>query len=310
MDTPLDNISDDIIEIPTDPADLVITDTGMHIHDVEVSTSAPDFFKVIENRYILVNDTLLVYQLDERVIDLLDTTLKGQVNGINICQVPTEIGSQAYYDYASELIKYIIFQQQNEIVFSNLFFINEFSQFHQMAVKAVKDNQRKITKNSYTLFPKDDEACFNIGMTQYHFTCGYKDDYHRSWFGEEAAYDMQVEYIPVGKIEPTEEPYVSDGRYYEPDPDAMEEEGGDDSGGGGGDSEGGDDSGGGEGGEGGEEDTRIPYRIVWNHETYTIPLKAFYAQCMGVFTSAVQTRTATITVKHKVRPDEYHKIDP
>ena len=267
----------------------------LHLHDVEVSTSAPDFFKVIDDRYILCNDTLIVYQLDHRLIDLLEGELNGIVNGINVCHMTIESGVQQYYEDCKELINYVIFKQQNEIVMGNLFFINERSEYHQMAVKAVKECQRKITKNSYELFPVDTDACFNLGITAYHFTVGYKNDFHRCWFGEEASYSMQEERIVIGPIDPEEEPYASDGKYYEPEP---QEEGGDDSGGGGGDE-------GGDGEGGGEEEAEIIYDEVWNHEYWTIPLKQFYSQSMGVFNSAVQQRTATITIHHKVRPDEY-----
>jgi hypothetical protein len=235
--------------------------------------------------------------MDERVIDLLDGELNGQINGINVCNVVYEMGTKAYYEACCELIKYIIFKQQNDIVFGNLFFINEFGPMHQAAVKAVQENQRKITKNSYELFPVVDDNCFGIGMTQYHFAVGFKDDFHRSWFGEEASYSMTVEEImmPEGIDCTIEEPYCSDGTYYE----KVETE---DEGGGGG----GDDSGG-EGGEGEAEEV-IQYKRVWNVENYTIPLKRFYAQCMGMFNSAVQEKTASISITHKVRPDEYRII--
>ncbi len=285
-----------------------------HVNDC-IATASDPFFKPTNDRYIVCNDTLIIYQMDERVIDLLEGDLNGKINGINVCNVVYEMGTKAYYEAITELIKYIIFKQQNDIVFGNLFFINEFSQFHQVAVQAVLENQRKITKNSYELFPVVDDNCFNVGLTQYHFCVGFPDDYHRSWFGEEASYSMTVEEImmPPGIDCTIEEPYCSDGTYYE----KVETEGGEDGGGdrslrsalnlqqfADGDDEGGD---GGEGGEG-EEEEIIQYKRVWNIENYTIPLKRFYSQCMGLFNSAVQERTASISITHKVRPDEYRIV--
>ena len=271
-----------------------------HINDCIVTTSDP-FFKPVQERYVVCNDTLIVYQLDSRVIDLLEGELNGKINGINVCNIVYEMGTDAYYEACCELIKYIIFKQQNDIVFGNLFFINEFPQMHQAAVKAVQENQRKITKNSYELFPVVEDNCFGVGMTQYHFAVGIKGDFHRSWFGNEAEYNMTVEEImmPPGIDCTTEEPYCSDGTYYE----KVETEGGEDGGGGGSSDEGG---GEGEGGEG--EEPLIQYKRVWNVETYAVPLKLFYAQCMGLFNSAVQERTASINILHKVRPDEYRII--
>ena len=106
----------------------------LHLHDVEITTEPTDFFKVIDNRYILINDTLAVYQLDSRLLDLLKGELYGKVNGLNIIHIPIESGLAQYKQDAADLIKYIIYEQQNDIVFGNLFFINEYAEYHQKAI--------------------------------------------------------------------------------------------------------------------------------------------------------------------------------
>lgn len=255
----------------------------LHLHDVEVTANPSDFFQVIDGRYILCNDTLIVYQLDHRVIDLLKGDLYGKVNGLNIIHIPIESGLTQYSADIAELIKYIIFEQQNDIVLGNLFFINAKSEYHNKAMEAVEANARKITKNSFELFPKVEESCFNTAITDYHFTVGYKNDFHRSWFGEEAAYSEEKEEIlmPVG-IDCSKPPYSEDGCYYE----KVKPEGGGDSDSGSGSSQ------------------LIQYKKIWIHEYYTISLKRFYSQFMGQFTSAVNDMNGSIVIKHTVRPDE------
>jgi hypothetical protein len=266
----------------------------MHVHDVVVSATPSDFFKVYENRYVLCNDTLVVYQLDSRVIDLLSGELNGVVNGINVLHVPIECGLSAYKSACKQLIEYIIFHQQNNIVKHNLFFVNEKAEFNAVAQEACLESQKKITSNSYELFPQPDKACFNTGMTQYNFTVGYKDDFHRSWFGNEAAYEhpIEIDEMPLGVDCINKEPYKSDGWYYELTPisaaareaaltPAQIEQ---------------------------WKRTAMQYQRVRVHETYTISLRKFFSQNMGTFASSVEEDTGSIVIEHYVRFDEYGKI--
>ena len=260
-----------------------------HLHDVTITTNPGDFFKVYEGRYMMVNDTLIVYQLDHRVIDLLDGELKGKVNGINVLHVPIESGVSDYKQNCAELIKYIIFHQQNDIVKNNLFFANEKIEFHNAAIEACNENQRKITKNSYALFPIVDKACFNTGLCGYNFTIAYKDDFNRSWFGDEAQYThpREEELMPIGVNCLTEEPYKSDGCYYEETEESKQQ---------------------GEILTPEEYAEVIQFNRVWIHEKYVIPLKKYFSQSMGTFASGVCESTGSITIEHLVRPDEYMVI--
>ena len=257
-----------------------------HLHDVTITTDPGDFFKVYQNKYILVNDTLIIYQLDSRVISLLDGELKGKVNGINVLHIPIEGGVSAYKKSCAELIKYIIFQQQNEIVSNNLFFANENIKFHNAAIEACTENQRKITKTGYTLFPIVDKACFNTGLCGYNFTIGYKDDFNRSWFGDEAQYEAPIEetLMPKGVNCLTQEPYKSDGWYYEETEESKQLP------------------------PGPQHNLKIQFKRIWIHEKYTIPLKKYFSQTMGNFASGVCESTGSIIIEHLVRPDEYMKI--
>ena len=81
----------------------------MGLYDVNVSCTLTDIMKIINNKYAIVDDTLIVFQLSSEVLDMLRTDYKGKFNGITIAHLPVETGVNQYYQDLSALIKYIIF---------------------------------------------------------------------------------------------------------------------------------------------------------------------------------------------------------
>lgn len=246
----------------------------LHFHDITVSATPSDFFTVYENKFVVCADTVIVFQFDTPtpLINFLGS-YSGTIKGINVLHVPIECGYKKYKEACEELIKYVIFQRQDDIVFDNLCFMNEQAEFHKAAQEACEANQKKISKNSYELFPKSDKACFNTGIKGIHFTISFPDDYNRAWFGDRPIYENPIDKIPVSAPDP------SDGTYYELDEEATMQNDG------------------------------IPqYNRLWVHEKYTLPMAKWYTQHMGSdssFTSAMQEASGQIVIEHLVRPDEY-----
>ena len=68
----------------------------MYYKDVTVEVEDPEQVKVYKDSCILISDTLLVFQLDGRVKELMEGELNGQINGISIIHLPIE-GSLKYH---------------------------------------------------------------------------------------------------------------------------------------------------------------------------------------------------------------------
>ena len=131
----------------------------MYCKNVTVQCPNHESIKVLKESFVLVdNDSLLAFELDDRLISLLKNELKGQINGINLMHLTFEKGIKPYTGYLEELINYIIFKQQNEIVSDQLFILNKKQEFGDITQEIIKKTQRKISKNDGELFPTEDTA--------------------------------------------------------------------------------------------------------------------------------------------------------
>jgi hypothetical protein len=223
---------------------------------------------------------------------MLKTDYKGKFNGITIAHIPVETGVKQYYQDLSALIKYIIFYEQNNIVYDNLFILNANSEYHNAAIKAVNENQRKITKNDYALFPIADKCCFNKDITQMHFVISSTSNVNQSYFAQEPSKSVTEVYtsMPINVDCSRKEPYASDPYYYELDPDYQSESDGSSS------------------STGAESNFR--YRKVDEHEVTTFKIVGHYAQPMGSFMAAVANGGGTLTIERTVPKDKYNILNP
>lgn len=264
----------------------------MGMYDVSVSCTLTDIMKIINNKYAIVDDTLIIFQLSSEVLDMIKTDYKGKFNGITIVHIPVETGVKQYYQDLSDLIKYIIFYEQNNIVYDNLFIINANSEYHNAAVKAVNENQRKITKNDYSLFPVANKSCFNEDITQMHFVISSTSNPNQSYFAEEPSKSVTEIYesMPLNVDCTKEEPYASDPYYYELDPTYKSESSSSTTGAG--------------------EESNFRYRKVDEHEVTTFKIVGHYAQPMGSFMAAVANGGGTLTIERTVPKNKYNVLNP
>ena len=261
----------------------------MGIYDVNVSCTLTDIMKIINNKYAIVDDTLIVFQLSSEVLDMIKTDYKGKFNGITIAHIPVETGVNQYYQDLSALIKHIIFYEQNNIVYDNLFIINANSEYHNAAVKAVTENQRKITKNDYALFPVVSKSCFNKDITQMHFVISSTSNPNQSYFAQEPSKSVTEVYtsMPLNVDCTKEEPYASDPYYYELDPTYKSESSSSSS-----------------------SVSNFRYRKVDEHEVTTFKIVGHYAQPMGSFMAAVANGGGTLIIKRTVPKNKYNVLNP
>lgn len=312
----------------------------MYYKDVTIEVEDSEQAKIYNDFSILVNDSLLVFQLDGKVKELMEGELNGQINGITIIHLPIEGGVKPYSEALTELINYIIYDQQNDIVNDQLFIINKEDPFHQETVKVIKENQKKITKNNYELFPKDDTSCIQADPASFHVTFQGENE-HLYYYGEfelevsdelielsegdevDLSGDTYYEYVPV--IEPSEgdesssDSESSNNDEEESEPEAVKIE----------DlldlvsdenstelvlakikakaqsSQSSSDSG--DGGSGGTVSDVI-VQEHWKKETYTLPLKGMFSQTVGTLNNAVQSSENKIVISRLVNPDYYNII--
>ena len=187
------------------------------------------------------------------------------------------------------LIKHIIFYEQNNIVYDNLFIINANSEYHNAAVKAVTENQRKITKNDYALFPVVSNSCFNKDITQMHFVISSTSNPNQSYFAQEPSKSVTEVYtsMPLNVDCTKEEPYASDPYYYELDPTYKSESTGSSSGA-----------------------SKFRYRKVDEHEVTKFKIVGHYAQPMGSFMAAVANGGGTLTIERTIPKNKYNVLNP
>lgn len=150
----------------------------MYCKEVTIECPGDNNVKVIKNSFLLINDdSLVVFQLDDRLKSLLSGELKGKINGINIMNLTFENGIKPYAKYLEDLITYIIFKQQNEIVSDQLLIINKKKEFGDITQDIIKKTQKKITKNDGELFPTEkssevaDPASYHFGFLIGDYSC-------------------------------------------------------------------------------------------------------------------------------------------
>lgn len=260
--------------------------------DYSLSIDAPDqsAFKVINGKYIACGDALQVYYLDDTLIPYLKGDGNGKYNSITIYHIPIETGAEEYYKNLCELIKYIIYYQQNDIVNDGLFILNRNDQFDTLARKAVNACQKKITKRDYELFPIESKACFKKDLSELCFTVSDPNDTNQSYFANEITKEsvkVNDDPEPEGVDCINEEPYKSDDFYYEPVP----------------------------GHENGVPKDQldplyptsvlIQYQRTWMKETYTVHIRGMYSTMMGSITNCVYQGSLSITITRKVPYDKY-----
>lgn len=294
-------------------------------------TSGHKQFQVLHDKYIMMGDAILVFQLDSDFKELMQGELNGKINSVTICHIPVESGIQQYYKDLSDLLDYIIHYQQNDIVFDHFYVVNKQKEFYDVALKAMKEQQKKITKNDFALFPKEKISCYNVDYTNLNFTFGDTEYQSKSYFCRNAAVTQYREEIWLTKeFNPLEDPtYSSDGTFYEIIPSEeqlaekpkdettimSEEEVPDDlvqaqvekrppkkssTGESSGSSSSGDE----------KPEPEIWYRRVWQHEKTTIPFICQESCLIGTGVMGIESGNFDVTIERKLRPDEYLKINP
>ena len=301
----------------------------MYYKDVTVEVEDPEQVKVYKDSCILISDTLLVFQLDGRVKELMEGELNGQINGISIIHLPIEGGLKTYSENLVDLINYIIFDQQNGIVNDQLFVINKEDAFHNETIKIIQENQKKITKNNYELFPKEDTSCIQADPSTFHVTFPGGNE-HQYYFGEfelevsdeiveleegdeiDISGDTYYEYIvEKSSDDEEEESTTSEDDEEEKEPEAIKVEDPNDL--------------------VDEEDeehklvlsklkekaksqgsggsvANVKVQEHWKKETYTLALRGIFSQKIGSISSGIQNSENKIIVSRLVNPDYYNII--
>ena len=167
----------------------------MYYKDIIVECPNKDFIKICNNNMILINDdTLLVFQMNDEVKDFIERELKDKVNGISIIHILIEEGLNKYKSSLKNLIEYIIFEQQNNIVNDQLFIVNEDQNFHNAALDIINETKRKISKNNGEYFPTEESATLG-DLKTFHFSFAGNDKLH-SYYGE-MKLDKETYYVDL-----------------------------------------------------------------------------------------------------------------
>ena len=312
---------------------------------ITITSTDPELFKVYREKFIFLGSTLIAFQMDSDIVDVMKNELNEKVNGVNVIHLCPEIGMKEYYNSLCELIDYIIFEQQNNIVNNHFFIINKYEQYHELALDAVSKHQRKITKTQQLFPPMEDKGDISCFFTQSweDFTFTFTEHKHQSHFGEITT-TIELEHVPLPiSVHPfLTEPYKSDDKYYDlvGPPTQSDKVGLMDA-----------------SGNAIEavprtepltETTRDPYtapepRVAadgelpvdrtsqylkyspgatdeqgniiqfeeqWVVETNTLNLEGHYSMLMNGLTSTVRNKHNTVTIERKARPDEYLVIRP
>lgn len=156
----------------------------MYFKNIIVECPAKDAIEVYRDNILLINgDSLLAFQLTDDIKDLMENELKDKINSISITHLLIEEGITVYKDRLRDLIDYIIFDQQNDIVLDQLFLVNLENAYHNAALEIIKEKQRKITKNGGQLFPTEASATTTPTLESYHFAFSNSENGH-SYYGK------------------------------------------------------------------------------------------------------------------------------
>ena len=116
--------------------------------DFEVTPSSDVVFKKYGNN-VLNKDFLIAFHLDGSILELLKGELHDKVNSLCIFELATESSLASFSKNLEELIKYIIYHNENiEIVNDKLWIVCANSNMYNKSIEIVKKCQKKITKNT------------------------------------------------------------------------------------------------------------------------------------------------------------------
>ena len=156
----------------------------MYFKNIIVECPTKDVIEVYRDNILLINgDSLLAFQLTDNIKGLMENELKDKINSISITHLLIEEGIAVYKDRLRDLIDYIIFDQQNDIVLDQLFLVNLENAYHNAALEIIKEKQRKITKNGGQLFPTEASAATTPALESYHFAFSNSENGH-SYYGK------------------------------------------------------------------------------------------------------------------------------
>lgn len=156
----------------------------MYFKNIIVECPAKDVIEVYRDNILLINgDSLLAFQLTDNIKGLMENELKDKINSVSITHLLIEEGINVYKDRLRDLIDYIIFDQQNDIVLDQLFLVNLENAYHNAALEIIKEKQRKITKNGGQLFPTEASATTTPALESYHFAFSNSENGH-SYYGK------------------------------------------------------------------------------------------------------------------------------
>ena len=137
--------------------------------DFEVTPSSDVVFKKYGNN-VLNKDFLIAFHLDGSILELLKGELHDKVNSLCIFELATESSLASFSKNLEELIKYIIYHNENiEIVNDKLWIVCANSAMYNKSIEIVKKCQKKITKNAGTIFPQPESSCFNSKLPGFNF---------------------------------------------------------------------------------------------------------------------------------------------
>lgn len=169
----------------------------MYYKDISIECPENDFVKIYDgNICFFADESILAVQFDSRLKDLLDGELKGKVNSITINHILIEAGITDYRKDLKDLINYIIFDQQNEIVDDRLFIINEDENFHNVALEVIAENQRKISKCNGNPFPTTEKSAVIGSLGRYKFAFANPNDEMYSYVGK-AVLETDTYYVDL-----------------------------------------------------------------------------------------------------------------
>lgn len=165
----------------------------MSIEDIVTTSTSKDVFLAIDGRNIVMEDNLIIFQLDHRIIDLMKKDLHDRINSIIVLHLPIESGLAQYKNDLGELIDYIIYYQQNQIVYDGFGVFSRKPEFTTAAKEVIQQHQRHITKNDYELFPVPETSCFDMDPAQFHFVLSSKKVQDQSYFCNSPAVTTEEE---------------------------------------------------------------------------------------------------------------------
>lgn len=156
----------------------------MYFKNIIIECPTKDVIEVYRDNILLINgDSLLAFQLTDNIKGLMENELKDKINSISITNLLIEEGINVYKDRLRDLIDYIIFDQQNDIVLDQLFLVNLENAYHNAALEIIKEKQRKITKNGGQLFPTEASSTTTPALESYHFAFSNSENGH-SYYGK------------------------------------------------------------------------------------------------------------------------------